>query len=136
MYKKIIKDIGKTRKKNNTNWMKLLEISFKYAPKESKRILRDINKQDRKINKLVDFPLDNFDMSKYVIGYSRDKYKYELYGIINHMGGCTGGHYISYIKNTDNNWYNYDDEAVKTLQLEKVVTRNAYCLFYRIKESD
>jgi len=54
MYKKIIREISLVRTKNNTNWMKLLEISFKFAPKESKKILKDINKQDRKINKLAE----------------------------------------------------------------------------------
>ena len=34
--------------------MKLLEIAFKFAPEHSKKILKDINKQDKKINKLAE----------------------------------------------------------------------------------
>jgi len=36
--------------------------------------------------------------------------KYDLYGIINHYGSLSFGHYISVIKNLeDNHWYQYDD---------------------------
>ena len=52
-YEKIIKQITIARKKNNTNWMNLLRISIKFAPKQSKKILRDINNQDKKISKLL-----------------------------------------------------------------------------------
>tara|TARA_B100001250_G_C19794902_1_gene788278 strand:- start:494 stop:676 length:183 start_codon:yes stop_codon:yes gene_type:complete len=52
-YEKIIKQITNARKKNNTNWMNLLRISIKFAPKQSKKILRDINNQDKKISKLL-----------------------------------------------------------------------------------
>ena len=86
-----------------------------------------------KIDKLIDFPLDNLDMSKYVLGYNKNKYKYELYGVSNHIGGTGGGHYIAYIKNHDNNWYKYNDNVVSTLQTNKVVSPLAYCLFYRLK---
>lgn len=52
--KKVISLISKARTKNNSNWMKLLEIAFKFAPEHSKKILKDINKQDKKINKLAE----------------------------------------------------------------------------------
>ena len=37
-YQKIINSIEKTRKKNNSNWMDLMRLSFKYNPKESKKL--------------------------------------------------------------------------------------------------
>ena len=86
-----------------------------------------------KIDRLIDFPLDNLDMSKYVLGYNKNKYKYELYGVSNHMGGTNGGHYIAYIRNHDNNWYKFNDNIVSTLHNSKVVSPLAYCLFYRLK---
>ena len=49
-YKKNIALIQKARAINNKNWMDLLRISFKYAPKESKKILKRINLQDKKIS--------------------------------------------------------------------------------------
>ena len=51
--RKIFKDIEKTRSKNNKNWMDLLRLAVKKAPKESKSILRKINKQDKSISKLL-----------------------------------------------------------------------------------
>ena len=52
-YKLIINQISKARVKNNLNWMKILETAFEYAPQKSKKILDDINKQDKKINSLA-----------------------------------------------------------------------------------
>ena len=53
-YKKIIAKIALARKKNNINWMNLLKISIKYAPSQSKKILRDINSQDKRISQLLE----------------------------------------------------------------------------------
>ena len=43
-YLKIINQIEKTRKKNNKNWMDILKLGFRYNPKESKKILKEIFK--------------------------------------------------------------------------------------------
>ena len=53
-YLKIIGQIEKTRKKNNKNWMDLLRLSFKYNPNESKKILKEIFKEDKNVNSLVE----------------------------------------------------------------------------------
>ena len=52
-YGKLITQISNARKKNNINWMNLLRLAMKFAPVEAKKILKDINKQDQKISKLV-----------------------------------------------------------------------------------
>ena len=52
-YLKIINEIEKVRSKNNKNWMNILRISFKYAPKESVKIFSQIYKEDRKLNNLA-----------------------------------------------------------------------------------
>tara|TARA_X000000368_G_C22719974_1_gene574894 strand:- start:283 stop:471 length:189 start_codon:yes stop_codon:yes gene_type:complete len=52
-YEALIRQITNARKKNNTNWMNLLRISIKYAPNQSKKILKNINKQDKKISQLL-----------------------------------------------------------------------------------
>ena len=87
----------------------------------------------RKINTHVEFPIEELDMSKYVMGYNKDSYKYELYSISNHGGGSGGGHYWAYAKNDDGNWYKYNDNVVSTLNSSKIVSSEAYCLFYRLK---
>jgi ubiquitin C-terminal hydrolase len=55
----------------------------------------------RKMGNLITFPIQNLDLSKYVVGYKKNTYVYDLYGICNHMGGTQGGHYTSFIKNAD-----------------------------------
>jgi|TARA_B100000780_G_scaffold156967_1_gene109778 hypothetical protein len=52
-YKSIINLIEKTRSKNNKNWMDLLRIALKYAPKESSSVLKKINTNDKKISQLL-----------------------------------------------------------------------------------
>ncbi len=54
MKKKIslVDQIEEIRRKNNKNWMDLLRIALKNAPKDARKILRKINKNDKKISKL------------------------------------------------------------------------------------
>ena len=51
--KHIVNKIQKIRAKNNIYWMKLLSIALEYAPEKSKRVIKDINKNDKAISKLV-----------------------------------------------------------------------------------
>lgn len=51
--KLVINQIEKIRSKNNKNWMDLLRIAFKYAPKEASKIMKKINLYDKKISSLV-----------------------------------------------------------------------------------
>lgn len=50
---KVIDQIEKIRSKNNTNWMDLLRLAYKKAPKESATIMSNIYKDDSKISSLV-----------------------------------------------------------------------------------
>lgn len=50
---KVINQIENIRKKNNKNWMDILRIAFKKAPKETSMIMSNIYKDDIKISKLV-----------------------------------------------------------------------------------
>lgn len=47
---KIIDKIQKIRSNNNKNWMDLMRLAFKYAPKESAKIMQRINMADKKIS--------------------------------------------------------------------------------------
>ena len=88
----------------------------------------------RKIQDLIDFPLDNLDLIKYVSGYNPRQYIYELYGVCNHSGGPMGGHYTSFVKNSTNEWIHMNDTGVeRTIDSKRIVTPKAYCLFYRKK---
>jgi ubiquitin carboxyl-terminal hydrolase 8 len=82
----------------------------------------------------ISFPLDNLDLSEYVIGYKKEIYKYELYGVCNHMGGVLGGHYTSFVKNSNGKWYSFNDTIVSEVEtIESIVSPKAYVLFYRKK---
>jgi ubiquitin carboxyl-terminal hydrolase 8 len=87
----------------------------------------------RKLQNLIDIPLDDLDLSEYVIGYHPKSYKYELFGICNHMGGVMGGHYTAFVKNYENVWLHYNDTVVERIDISKLITPSAYCLFYRKK---
>ena len=50
--KVIIKKISDIRVRNNRKWMKLLEIAFKYAPEESRKIMSAITQNDMAVSKL------------------------------------------------------------------------------------
>lgn len=88
---------------------------------------------NKKNQKLVDIPVDNLDLSKYIIGYNRDNYIYDLYGICNHSGSVYGGHYTAFVKNANNKWYSFNDTNVSEINSNMLITPKAYCLFYRKK---
>ena len=52
-YLKIISKIEKIRSKNNVNWMNLLRLSFRLDPKNSVKIMKKINYDDKKISDLL-----------------------------------------------------------------------------------
>ena len=52
-YIKVIDQIEKVRKKNNTNWMDILRVAYSYAPKKTAGIMARIYKDDSKISKLA-----------------------------------------------------------------------------------
>lgn len=90
----------------------------------------------QKLAHLIEFPLENLDLSKYVKGYNSNSYKYDLYGVCNHVGGVSGGHYTAFIKNFQNKWIHYNDHIVEKVEkADVVVSPLAYCLFYRKKNN-
>ena len=50
---KLVNKIQKIRSKNNKNWMDLLKLSLKLAPKATKKIIMEIYKYDQKISLLA-----------------------------------------------------------------------------------
>jgi ubiquitin C-terminal hydrolase len=92
------------------------------------------NSRNQKNQILITFPLDELDLSEYVIGYKKNSYKYELYGVCNHSGNVLGGHYTSYVKNSNGKWFHFNDTSVSEVGLiESIISVKAYCLFYRKK---
>jgi len=124
----------KTGKKENIR----KSIKFWSLPSILVIDLKRFNSTFRKNQILVTFPLDNLDLSKYVIGYKKNTYIYELYGVCNHHGGnVLGGHYTSYIKNANGKWYHFNDTIVSEVPIsDSIISTKAYCLFYRKKQTN
>ena len=96
--------------------------------------LKRFNNRAQKNQIHVNFPLDDLDLSKYVIGYKNEEFKYELYGVCNHSGSTMGGHYTCYVKNANEKWYHFNDTSVSEIGInESVISAKAYVLFYRKK---
>ncbi|XP_056278900.1 ubiquitin carboxyl-terminal hydrolase 19 isoform X3 [Pseudoliparis swirei] len=99
-----------------------------------------------KINDMVDFPVRNLDLSKFCISQKDEMQQppvYDLYAVINHYGGMIGGHYTAYARlpsdknsqRSDVGWRLFDDSTVTMVEESQVVTRYAYVLFYRRRNS-
>jgi ubiquitin C-terminal hydrolase len=83
---------------------------------------------------LVDFPLHDLNLCKYVTGYKNDSYIYDLYGVCNHYGTTMGGHYTAFVKNANDKWYHFNDTSVEEIKdVKQIITSKAYCFFYRKK---
>ena len=88
----------------------------------------------QKINNTIQFPLENLNLSKYVKGYNPNSYVYDLFGVCNHMGNVSGGHYTAFVKNVSGQWIHYNDNNVEIVEDPNIiVSPMAYCLFYRKK---
>ena len=94
--------------------------------------IKRFNAMNRKNQIMVDFPLENLNLSKYIIGYNKDSYIYDLYGVCNHSGSALGGHYTSFVKNANGKWYHFNDTTVSEVTVDnQIKTPKAYCFFYR-----
>jgi ubiquitin carboxyl-terminal hydrolase 8 len=119
----------KTGKKENVK----KQIMFWSFPSILVIDFKRFNSNNKKNQILVQFPLEDLDLSPFSIGYKKNSYVYDLYGICNHSGGVLGGHYTSFVKNANGKWYHYNDTNVSEVNVDQLITQKAYCLFYRKK---
>ncbi|KAG6336456.1 hypothetical protein ID866_2627 [Astraeus odoratus] len=105
-----------------------------------------------KIETVVDFPLKGLDLTNYmptplppgmvnsVNGVAPSgaddpriqvpPYKYDLYGVTNHFGSLSNGHYTAFIASRGG-WLYCDDSRITTTYAREVVGRPAYVLYYK-----
>ena len=107
------------------------QISFWSLPDTLIIFIKRYDNYLNKKNNLITFPITDFNLLKYSIGYNNHKNIYDLFAISNHSGQMSGGHYWCYSKNIDGNWYNFNDESVTSIKPSELITNNAYCLFYK-----
>ena len=86
-----------------------------------------------KIEYLINFPTEHLNLKDYT-SQKKLTQNYDLYGIINHIGTITGGHYYSIIK-PKNTWMRFDDSYVYENE-SNVETNNAYVLIYQMTDKE
>ena len=60
---------------------------------------------------------------------------YSLQSIVNHYGTIKGGHYKS-LGRVNENWYEYNDEITREIKnIDDVINKNAYIVFYGLSKS-
>lgn len=112
-----------TRKLKRTNFWELPEILVLF--------FKRFTNHGQKINTHIQFPIDSINLSDYTTDYERKGCHYQVYGIVNHTGGLHGGHYYSYVRHTDNQWYCFNDQSVSRCSEDTLCSSSAYCLFLR-----
>jgi len=119
----------------------LKQIVFWSFPRILVLDLKRFNAFGQKNQCQVTFPLENLDLSEFAIGYEKDSFHYDLFAVCHHHGGVLGGHYTCFVKVKCNEWYFFNDTNCMKLEgtleeiASKLVTPQAYCLFYRRKGS-
>ncbi|KAI0339681.1 cysteine proteinase [Trametopsis cervina] len=101
-----------------------------------------------KIETPVDFPLKGLDLTNYMppplppgVGgipnlpaddprAQLPPYKYDLYGVTNHFGTLSSGHYTAFISSRGG-WLYCDDSRITPADPKDVVGKPAYILFYK-----
>jgi len=89
-------------------------------------------KNNRKIDKYLEYPL-LLNCKDYNINYCSDKKnEYSLQGMAIHSGGLGGGHYYAVCKNfLDDMWYEYNDSNVSRVSQDKVSKYSPYLFVYK-----
>jgi len=98
-----------------------------------KRFSQETEQYTRKVEHLVEFPLEGLDLRKYAQDKkSKQEAIYDLCAVSSHYGGLGSGHYIAFSRNeTDGKWYEFDDETVKEVDDHRLICdQAAYVLFY------
>ena len=111
---------------------KYLIIGLKRIKKKFEDIAEMIN--NTKDDRMVGYPLENFEVSSYFINQSK-KYSYNLKSVILHCGTIKKCKYKTIIKNNEN-WYEIDDENIKQIDEDNVINQNAYILIYEKTDND
>lgn len=93
---------------------------------------------DQKNEDKVIYPIQNFDMSQYVLSEQQKEQcnlTYDLYAVSHHSGSLSFGHYTATCLNPlENKWYDYNDSYVSMATEDDIVNSSAYVLYYRRRD--
>lgn len=93
--------------------------------------LQKVDIFQKKIENVVIFPLENLDLSEFMISKNQE-ILYNLTACCNHSGGTArSGHYYTYAKNfLDKKWYCFDDSSFRIIDEKNIMSPQSYILFY------
>jgi len=81
----------------------------------------------------VSFPTKNLSLSNYIDGPDKISAIYNLYAVINHKSLIGFNHFTAFCRN-NNRWLEFNDSKIS--EISKIITEDAYILFYVKKEID
>ncbi|XP_014804810.1 PREDICTED: ubiquitin carboxyl-terminal hydrolase 36 [Calidris pugnax] len=83
-----------------------------------------------KITKDVGYP-EFLNIRPYMSQNKGDPVMYSLYAVLVHSGySCHAGHYYCYVKASNGQWYQMNDDLVRCSNIKVVLNQQAYVLFY------
>ena len=113
---------------------KYLILGIQRIKKKFEDLTEMIN--NTKDDRLVGYPLENFDVTSYFINdtiLNKDnqnkKSIYNLKSVILHCGTIKKSNYKTIVKNKDN-WYEIEDNYINQINENQVINKNAYILIY------
>ena len=59
-----------------------------------------------------------------------NKRRYFLFAVVNHHGSLESGHYTSFIRLTNTQWFKCDDHIISKASIKDVMKSEGYLLFY------
>lgn len=93
--------------------------------------LKRFNYMGRKISKSVEFQ-EQMAMTEFEKNRPKNPNKYELIGIVEHLGSSLGaGHYVSYVK-SGGKWFSCNDSSVGPTEWNRVKRAEGYMLVYQL----
>ncbi|KAJ1296133.1 hypothetical protein BS78_01G276100 [Paspalum vaginatum] len=107
------------------------QLKVEQAPEVLVIHLKRFTNHGVKIWDKLKYPLE-LDISSFMSSSNDAVQKYDLYAIVEHRGtGTYGrGHYVSYIRSSEDDWYELNDEKVCHYSEAQVLETTAYLLFY------
>ncbi|KAM6240208.1 ubiquitin carboxyl-terminal hydrolase 36 isoform 2-T2 [Spheniscus humboldti] len=83
-----------------------------------------------KITKDVGYP-ELLNIRPYMSRSKGDPVMYGLYAVLVHSGySCRAGHYYCYVKASNGQWYQMNDDLVRASNIKVILNQQAYLLFY------
>lgn len=91
-----------------------------------------------KLTHKVHIPLTGLDLQESGALPMTAAYKvppvFDLFALVNHMGGCRMGHYTAHVKHDQTGiWNSFNDAIVHPIHEEEVASEKAYLLFFRLR---